>query len=59
MSRKGGRGLTNIKHSAYALIQGLDYIKKGKERLIRATRNNTGTIKINRTTKTRGKWGEK
>ena len=55
LSRKeGGKGLTNIKGSVNASIQGLeDYIEKRGEGLITATRNDTDNTKTNRTTITR------
>ena len=58
-SKKGGRGLTSIEHGVEASIQGhKDYIKKGKERLIIASRNSINCIMINRTTR-KQKWEEK
>ena len=55
VSRKeGGRGFANIEDSVDVSIRGLDdNIKKSKERLITATRNSSGNIKIIRITRTR------
>ena len=57
VSRKeGGRGLDSIEDSVDASIQRPgDYIQKHRERLIKATRNNTENMKTNRTTITRKK----
>ena len=62
VSRKeGGRGLARIEDSVDTSIRWLeDYIKKSKERLITATRNNPNNVRIKRTTITRNlKWEEK
>ena len=61
VSRKeGGRGLASIEDSVDESIQRLeDYIKKSRGTLIAATRNNTGSMSINRTKITRKqKWGK-
>ena len=50
LRKEGGRGLTNIDISKWLLK---DYMKKSKERLTTAMRNNTNNAKINRTTITR------
>ena len=51
VSRKGERGLTSIKDSVDISIQLLqDYIQKRGGRLHTASRNNTNTMKTNRTT---------
>ena len=58
MSRKEGG---SIKDSVDTSIRRLeDYIKKSKERLIAATKNNTNRTRINRTTiSQKQKWEEK
>ena len=62
ISRKEGRrGLASIEDSVDASIQRLkDYIEKHRERLITATRKDTGNTKTNRMTITRKqKWEDK
>ena len=62
VSRKErGRIFASIKDSVDASIWRLEvYIKKGKERLIITTRNNTDNTRMNRITITRKqKWEEK
>ena len=56
VSRKEeGRGLASIEDSIDASIRRLeDNIKKSKEKLITATRNSSGNIKLNRTRINRG-----
>ena len=58
VSRKGGRGYTNIQDSVDASIERLeDYIKKCGGRLITTTGNNTDNSSFNRTKITRKqKW---
>ena len=59
--KEGGREHASIEDSVDASIRRLeDYIRKSKERLIPATRNNTNNPKINGTIITRKqKWEEK
>ena len=61
VSRKGGRRLANIEGSVDTSIRRLeDNIKKSKERLITAARNNTNNTRINRIAITRKQtWDEK
>ena len=58
---EAGRGFASIEDSVDTSIRGLkDNIKKSKERLITAAKNNKNNKKINRTTVTRKqKWEEK
>ena len=61
LRKGGGRGLASIEDNNNASIQRLeDYIQKREGRLMTATRNNTDSMKTNRTKITRKqKWGEK
>ena len=57
VSWKGiGRGLASIDDNVNASIQRLEnYIEKGGERLVKATRNDNGNMKTNRPTITKKK----
>ena len=59
--KQGRKGIAIIEDSVHALVWGLkDYKKESNGKLITATRNSTGNIKINRSTKTtEQKWKEK
>ena len=52
--KERGRGFASIEDSVATSIRRLtNYIKKNKERLITATRNNTNNTRVNRTTLTK------